>query len=57
MLSDYFSFEINEEGHLISIPLLLEGYTPNMDRLPLFILRLATEVLYGGGARGGAGEL
>ena len=44
MLKDYFSFEIDEEGHISSLPVLLEGYTPNIDKLPLFVLRLATEV-------------
>ena len=27
-----------------SLPLLLPSYTPNLDRLPLFLIRLATEV-------------
>ena len=45
MLKDYFSFEINKDGQIISLPLLLEGYTPNMDKLPVFLLRLATEVI------------
>ena len=45
MLKDYFSFEINKDGQIISLPLLLEGYIPNMDKLPVFLLRLATEVI------------
>uniref|UniRef100_A0A4W4EVT8 DNA mismatch repair protein MLH1 n=1 Tax=Electrophorus electricus TaxID=8005 RepID=A0A4W4EVT8_ELEEL len=44
MLEDYFSMEIDEEGNLTGLPLLLDNYTPAMEGLPLFILRLATEV-------------
>ncbi|XP_076831113.1 DNA mismatch repair protein Mlh1 isoform X2 [Brachyhypopomus gauderio] len=44
MLEDYLSMEIDEEGNLTGLPLLLENYTPAMEGLPLFILRLATEV-------------
>ncbi|XP_042288923.1 DNA mismatch repair protein Mlh1 [Thunnus maccoyii] len=44
MLEDYFSMEIDQEGNLIGLPLLLDKYTPIMEGLPMFILRLATEV-------------
>ncbi|NXG48217.1 MLH1 protein, partial [Psilopogon haemacephalus] len=44
MLKDYFSFEIDEEGNLIGLPLLIENYVPPLEGLPMFILRLATEV-------------
>ena len=44
MLLDYFSLEIDKEGHLLTLPLLLDGYIPNLNGLPLFVLRLATEV-------------
>ncbi|KAK9541808.1 hypothetical protein VZT92_001828 [Zoarces viviparus] len=44
MLEDYFSIEIDEEGNLTGLPLLLDKYTPLMEGLPMFILRLATEV-------------
>uniref|UniRef100_A0A8P4KQQ1 MutL homolog 1, colon cancer, nonpolyposis type 2 (E. coli) n=1 Tax=Dicentrarchus labrax TaxID=13489 RepID=A0A8P4KQQ1_DICLA len=44
MLQDYFSMEIDQEGNLTGLPLLLDKYTPVMEGLPLFILRLATEV-------------
>ena len=40
MLAEYFSFEITEEGDLISIPLLLKGYTPSLTKLPPFLMRL-----------------
>ncbi|XP_071337113.1 DNA mismatch repair protein Mlh1 isoform X2 [Trachinotus anak] len=44
MLEDYFSMEVDQEGNLIGLPLLLDKYTPTMEGLPMFILRLATEV-------------
>uniref|UniRef100_A0A1A8JBC5 DNA mismatch repair protein MLH1 n=2 Tax=Nothobranchius kuhntae TaxID=321403 RepID=A0A1A8JBC5_NOTKU len=44
MLEDYFSLEIDQEGNLTGLPLLLDSYTPIMEGLPMFILRLATEV-------------
>lgn len=44
MLEDYFSMEIDLEGNLHTVPMLLENFEPDMDGLPMFILRLATEV-------------
>jgi len=44
MLLEYFSFEISEEGEIISIPLLLKGYTPSLAKLPRFLLRLGPHV-------------
>ncbi|TVY51387.1 DNA mismatch repair protein Mlh1 [Lachnellula cervina] len=44
MLLEYFSFEISPEGNLISIPLLLKGYTPSLAKLPNFLLRLGPHV-------------
>ena len=44
MLDDYFCLEIDEEGNLLSIPQLLDGYIPHFGGLPIFLLRLATEV-------------
>lgn len=44
MLDEYFSLLINSDGRLESLPLLLKGYTPELDRLPHFLLCLATRV-------------
>ncbi|KAM4706099.1 DNA mismatch repair protein Mlh1 isoform 2-T2 [Rhinophrynus dorsalis] len=44
MLKDYFSLEIDEEGNLTGLPLLIDNYIPPLEGLPMFILRLATEV-------------
>ncbi|KND93129.1 DNA mismatch repair protein MLH1 [Tolypocladium ophioglossoides CBS 100239] len=44
MLQEYFSLEISPSGELISIPLLIKGYTPSMAKLPPFLLRLGPNV-------------
>ncbi|XP_037295967.1 DNA mismatch repair protein Mlh1 isoform X2 [Manduca sexta] len=44
MLFEYFSLEINAEGELLSLPLLLNGHTPFMGALPTYLIRLVTEV-------------
>ncbi|NXD27368.1 MLH1 protein, partial [Spelaeornis formosus] len=44
MMKDYFSLEIDEEGNLTGLPLLIDNYVPPLEGLPMFILRLATEV-------------
>jgi DNA mismatch repair protein MLH1 len=44
MLDEYFSLRINERGQLESLPLLMGDYTPNLDKLPLFLMRLGPQV-------------
>ncbi|KAI1174633.1 histidine kinase-like ATPase [Nemania sp. FL0916] len=44
MLLEYFSLEISPAGELLSIPLLVKGYTPSMAKLPQFLLRLGPYV-------------
>ncbi|KAI0171826.1 DNA mismatch repair protein MutL [Hypoxylon sp. FL1284] len=44
MILEYFSLEISPAGELLSIPLLLKGYTPSMAKLPQFLLRLGPHV-------------
>lgn len=44
MLLEYFSLEISPAGDLVSIPLLVRGYTPSMAKLPRFLLRLGPSV-------------
>jgi len=49
MLDDYFSLQISSidgEERLVGIPLLLDEYCPWLAGLPLYILRLSTEVNY-----------
>lgn len=45
MLKDYFSIEIEDEK-LKTLPMLLNDYQPLMFGLPLFILRISTEVCW-----------
>ncbi|KAG1685931.1 DNA mismatch repair protein Mlh1 [Nymphon striatum] len=44
MLNDYYSLRIDQKGNLHSLPLLLDNYVPDMSGLPMYILRLATEL-------------
>lgn len=44
MLLEYFSLEISPAGELLSIPLLVKGYTPSIAKLPRFLLRLGPHV-------------
>ncbi|KAJ2961592.1 hypothetical protein NQZ79_g3184 [Umbelopsis isabellina] len=44
MLHEYFSLRISSKGELLSLPMLIKNYVPTMDKLPLFLLRLGTEV-------------
>lgn len=50
MLDEYFSLSLTlspedeSQGKVESLPLLLKGYTPDLDRLPHFLLCLGTRV-------------
>ncbi|XP_025830959.1 DNA mismatch repair protein Mlh1-like [Agrilus planipennis] len=44
MLKEYFTLEIDENGDLKTLPLLLDKHVPEMTGLPMYLLRLATEV-------------
>ena len=44
MLNEYFALDISEDGELLSIPLMLKGYTPCLAKLPTFLLRLGPHV-------------
>lgn len=44
MLVEYFAMEISDDGDLLSIPLLMKGYTPSLAKLPRFLLRLGPHV-------------
>ncbi|XP_070396428.1 DNA mismatch repair protein Mlh1-like [Dermacentor albipictus] len=44
MLEDYFSLGINESGEITSLPIILNDHTPPVEGLPMYALRLATEV-------------
>ncbi|KAI0635254.1 DNA mismatch repair protein MutL [Trametes polyzona] len=44
MLEEYFSLGFSSDGHVQTLPLLLRDYTPNLDKLPLFLMRLGPQV-------------
>lgn len=44
MLRDYFSIDITDDGMISGLPLVLENHTPDLVLLPMFLLRLGTEV-------------
>ncbi|KAJ6631150.1 DNA binding protein [Mycena sp. CBHHK59/15] len=44
MLAEYFAFNISPAGLIESLPLLLRDYTPNLDKLPSFLMRLGPQV-------------
>ncbi|KAI8580020.1 hypothetical protein K450DRAFT_238976 [Umbelopsis ramanniana AG] len=48
MLHEYFSIRVSENGELLSLPMLIKNYVPTLDKLPLFLLRLGTEVDWDG---------
>ena len=44
MLDDYFSIVITKEGSLSGLPILVDQYYPLLHQIPMFLLRVATEV-------------
>lgn len=44
MLDDYFSIEIDSDGSLHTLPLIIDKYVPNIGYLPNFLCRICTEV-------------
>ncbi|KAJ7568741.1 hypothetical protein O6H91_01G046000 [Diphasiastrum complanatum] len=44
MLQEYFNLSIDESANLCTLPLILDQYTPDMDRLPQFVLNLGNNV-------------
>lgn len=46
MLKEYFQISININGQLEGLPIIVDDYSPPIAHLPMFIIRLATEVNY-----------
>ncbi|KAJ3135190.1 DNA mismatch repair protein [Physocladia obscura] len=45
MIAEYFGVVFSDDGAEIqALPVILSGYTPNLAKLPIFLLRLGTEV-------------
>jgi hypothetical protein len=47
MLLEYFCIAIDAQGNITALPQLIPGYVPVMQLLPMFLLRLTTEVDWG----------
>lgn len=43
MLEEYFCIYIDPQGNLSRLPVILDQYTPDMDRVPEFVLCLGND--------------
>lgn len=46
MIEEYFCIHIDKDGNLSRLPVILDQYTPDMDRVPEFVLCLGNDVSY-----------
>lgn len=46
ILDDFFGIHIDEHGNISRLPVILDQYTPDMDRIPEFVLSLGNDVSY-----------
>ena len=46
MLEEYFGIHIDKHGNVSRLPVILDQYTPDMDRIPEFALCLGNDVSY-----------
>lgn len=44
MLAEYFEIHITPDGDIESLPHLLKEYTPDLNKLPIFLMRLGPQV-------------
>ncbi|XP_045821475.1 DNA mismatch repair protein MLH1 isoform X1 [Trifolium pratense] len=44
MLEEYFGIHIDDLGNISRLPVILDQYTPDMDRIPEFVLSLGNDV-------------
>lgn len=44
LLEEYFCIYIDSHGNLSRLPVILDQYTPDMDRIPEFVLSLGNDV-------------
>jgi DNA mismatch repair protein MLH1 len=44
MLAEYFAMDITPDGEVQSLPHLLKEYTPDLNKLPAFLMRLGPQV-------------
>lgn len=46
LLDEYFGIHVDAEGNLGRLPVILDQYTPDMDRVPEFVLCLGNDVSF-----------
>ncbi|TVU36895.1 hypothetical protein EJB05_18848, partial [Eragrostis curvula] len=46
MINEYFSIHIDKDGNLTRLPVVLDQYTPDLDRLPEFVLSMGNDVTW-----------
>lgn len=44
MLAEYFEINITSDGEIESLPHLMKEYTPDLNKLPAFLMRLGPQV-------------
>lgn len=44
LLKECFGVDVDSEGHVCALPQLIEGHSPDLNRLPYFVLQLARDV-------------
>ncbi|KAL5078450.1 hypothetical protein RYX36_017434 [Vicia faba] len=44
MLEEYFGINIDDHGNISRLPVILDQYTPDMDRIPEFVLSIGNDV-------------
>lgn len=44
LLDECFCIHIDQQGNLLRLPVILEQHTPDMDRVPEFLLSLGNDV-------------
>lgn len=44
MLEEYFGINVDDQGNISRLPVILDQYTPDMDRIPEFVLSLGNDV-------------
>lgn len=46
LLDEYFGIHVDPQANLSRLPVILDQYTPDMDRAPEFLLCLGNDVSY-----------
>jgi DNA mismatch repair protein MLH1 len=44
MLAEYFEINITSDGEIETLPHLMKEYTPDLNKLPAFLMRLGPQV-------------